>query len=161
MIFAPVVSMQIDAEGIGSVQEQVAADLQSRLPEPIEIAVVAGGKRGALKNALIAHAQANQQRDPFYLNKRAMEVIRFLAKGLVSKAVGVRESAAKQMGDAMLISIGENVQGQRNPKGDRFRPLTAGYALRKQRKHGFTIPILKATGDLLSGLRVRITKGSR
>jgi hypothetical protein len=131
------------------------------MPEPIEIAVVAGGKRGALKNALIAHAQANQQRDPFYVNKRAMEMIRFLAKGLVSKAMGVRESAAKQIGDAMLISIGENVKGQRNVGGDSFRPLTAGYALRKQRKFGFVRPVLKATGDLLSGLRVRITRGAR
>jgi hypothetical protein len=150
--------MVASVEGLADLEQQVAQSLASRLGETVEIAVVAGGKRGAVKNALIARAQANQRRNPFYLNKRAMQAIRFLVNGAVSSVASVRASAHKAIADEMLVSIGENAQAQRNPGGDGFKPLSQGYALRKQRAVGFVLPILKRSGDLLGGLRTRINR---
>jgi hypothetical protein len=56
------------------------------------------------------------------------------------------------------MSIRRNVEEQRNPDGSAFTKLTAAYARRKQRKVGFIVPILRATGDLLGGLRVRVDR---
>jgi hypothetical protein len=102
--------------------------------------------------------QAARKRNPFYVNRRAMQTIRFLVNGLTSAVDSVRMGAEKAIADELLVSIGENVEGQRNPDGRGFTPLTAAYARRKQRKFGFTIPILKATGDLLGGLRTRVNR---
>ena len=157
MIFAPTFAIQIDAEGVRGETEKVTQALRQRMGGTWEVEIITGGRRGGVKNALIARAQANRRRDPFYINRKAKETIKFLVNGLTSVIESTREMAAKQIGDAMLISIGENVQKQANKEGSGFTPLTSGYALRKKRKFGFTTPILKATGDLLGGLRARIT----
>jgi hypothetical protein len=158
VIFAPAFGIKVDAEGIKGEVDTVTHVVHERLGETWEFEVVAGGKRGATKNALIAHAQANHRRDPWYLNKKTLQTMRFLVNGLTSLASSTRDMAARQIGDLLLINVGENVASQKNKGGDKFAALTAGYAKRKQRKFGFTIPILKATGDLLGGLKVRISR---
>lgn len=122
-----------------------------------EVAIVAGGARGGDKNALIAKVQAKQLRDPFYLDPQGMESIRFATAGVTAAQYSTRKRALMLIGELMLNAIGRNVEKQQNPGGSRFKELTANYAAYKKRKYGFSHPILRATGDLLKGLRVRIT----
>lgn len=155
MIVARPFAVKIDAAGLTSQKSVLAQNLRSRLGGTWEFVVEAGGKRGAALNALIAKVQAGRERDPFYPNKRAIEAIRFAVNGLASTTFGAVKAAEKAIGDALLISIAENVEAQRNPGGSKFKPLTEAYARRKQKAVGFVLPILRATGDLLGGLRVR------
>lgn len=145
-----------DEGAANAIEAKIKAALGS--VEGTEIAIVAGGSRGASKNALIAKVQAGQMRNPFYLDQQAKEGIRFAAGGLTAAQYSVRKRAVEIMGELMLLAIGRNVERQQNPGGNRFKPLTDKYAAYKRRKFGFTVPILKATGDLLGGLRVRIQK---
>ncbi len=161
MISAVPFTVTTTVEGMDAQKDALAIELNERLAGDLTVEVVAGGKRGGLRNALIAHAQANKRRNRVYLGNEAMQVVRFLARDLASRLASVRSAVGKAIGDEMIESIAKNVQKQQNVEGDKFTPLTAGYALRKQRKHGFVLPILKATGDLLGGLRVRILRSRR
>ena len=151
-------SARIDVEGLRAQQSVLAQTLKSRLGGVWTFTVSPTGRRGSIANTLIAKVQAGRERDPFYLNKRALETVRFALNGLTSTVDSVRKAAEKQVQDAMLTSIGENFQAQKNPSGSKFTPLTPEYAKRKQRALGFTLPILKATGDLLGGLVARVER---
>lgn len=120
------------------------------------VSVVAGGSRGAEKNTLIAKVQAKQLRDPFYVDEPGKESLRFVLSGLTAAAYSTRKRALDLAGEIMLNGIGRNVERQQNPGGQSFKELTEKYARAKQRKFGYVVPILKATGDLLGGLRVVI-----
>jgi len=75
--------------------------------------------------------------------------------GLFQGAAAARRTA-EAIGNMLLISVQENVATQRNPDGSAFRPLSPNYAAAKRRKFGFVTPVLRASGDLLGGLKVRI-----
>jgi hypothetical protein len=122
----------------------------------VEVAVVPGGKRGTAKNALIARVQAAMQRNPWYLDKDTMTMIRFLARGLTDEMRA--PEALKRIGDLMVDAVRKNIEAQRGPGGKTFRELTAAYAAFKRRKNGFISPILRATGDLLDNLKAVITR---
>jgi len=64
----------------------------------------------------------------------------------------------QRIGDKMLKVMLGHVKSQTSKGGVPFRGLTDSYAAYKRRKYGFTVPILKATGDLLGGLRVRVDR---
>jgi hypothetical protein len=105
---------------------------------------------------MIARVQAAYKRNPFFINPRAMQLIKAAAPGLFQAGASAKRTA-EAIGNAMLISIQENVGMQRNPDGSGFRPLTPNYAAAKRRKFGFVVPVLRASGDLLGGLKVRIS----
>lgn len=137
------------------------------------IGIEAGG-RG--ENPMIVHVQAKLGRNPFYLTRNEREPI----KAAIAKvfAAQVMASLRAQLGRpprpdnsadtvaAHLLRIGErmlkvmlgHVKAQTSKGGVPFRALTDSYAAYKRRKYGFTVPILKATGDLLGGLRVRVDR---
>lgn len=122
------------------------------------ISVIPGGARGADRNAVIAKVQQGLKRSPWFIDRNDMEPIRFVAKSLGSADAGVRQRAITSIGQLMLAAIAHNVERQRNPGGSAFAPLSKAYAAYKQRKFGFIAPILKATGDLISGLRVTVDR---
>lgn len=158
MIFAQPFGIQVETTGVTAQASAVTSGILDRLKDTWEAVVEAGGLRGAARNALIARAQANNRRDPWYINPKAMSDIRELAGSLTSQNLTVRVAAAKAIGSRLLMNIAENVQAQRNKDGGPFTPLTAAYARRKQQMEGFVRPILKATGDLLAGLHARVTR---
>ncbi len=67
--------------------------------------------------------------------------------------MSLRISAAKLIGERMVEAIIENFERQRNKGGSRFKDLSPAYKKRKQREHGFVYPILKATSDLMGGVK--------
>ncbi len=151
-------SVSVELEGENQMAGTIEAALTAALRgmDGASVSIVAGGKRGQDKNTLIAKVQAKQLRDPFYLDQQAKVAIRFALNGLTASAYSVRKRALDLAGELMLNGIGRNVERQQNPGGQSFKDLTAKYAAYKKRVHGFTIPILKATGDMLGGLRVVI-----
>lgn len=156
-------SVGMDIAGIGpAVSAAVAAKAKAVMlsTDGIAVSVVAGGNRGADKNALIAAVQAARKRSPWFIKKgsETWSALRFVAGGLTSSDYSVRKRAVDQIGKLMIEAIGLNVAAQRNQDGSAFAPLTAAYAGYKRRKFGFVAPILKATGDLLGGLRVRVDR---
>lgn len=132
--------------------------IEERIPGTTIFEVRADGKRGAAKNALIAAVQASMQRNPFWLNAKAKTAIAYAARGLFSATAGPRKQAEDLIGSLLLVSVGENMAAQKNPGGGSFRTLTERYAAKKQRLRGFVTPILKATGELLGGLKVAVTR---
>jgi len=154
-------SVGVELQGAGEQMARVIAAKLAGVNNVVgtrSINIVAGGVRGGRKNAMIAAVQAIAKRSPWYPNKEAMEGIRFAARGLASGDGGTVDRSLRTIGELLLASIRRNVEEQRNPDGSAFRGLTPGYARRKQRKLGFVIPILRATGDLLGGLRVRVDR---
>ncbi len=152
---------KIELQGVGEAVAKAIQDkatLISRSVDGTTVSVVAAGNRGGRLNALIAAVQAGRKRSPWYINKEAMEAIRFALRGLASGSASTRFRALDTIGKLMLESVARNVEKQQNPDGSRFTPLTPEYAHYKRRRFGFIAPILKATNDLLGGLRVRITK---
>ncbi len=133
----------------------------------IEVAIVAGGDdRSASQNALIAKVQAGKKpfpsgkrtaRDPFYVDQQASETIRFSVRGLTAESPGTQRKALDTITKAMIESVNRNVEKQQNPNGAPFTALTLSYAAFKRRRFGFTTPIVRASGDLLDNLSVRIT----
>ncbi len=150
---------KVELEG----ENQIGATIEAAINRAMgnlngaEVAIVAGGSRGSATNAMIAKVQAGHQRDPFYLDPQAHEALRFVAPGLTAPQYSTRKRALGLIGELMLNAIGRNVEKQANPGGSKFKDLTANYAAFKRRKFGFVTPILRATGDLLKGLKVRIT----
>jgi len=155
------VSVQVELQGAGDAMARAIATKLAGIGAAAgtsTVNVVAGGQRGGRKNAMIAAVQAIAKRSPWYPNREAMQAIRFAARGLASGDRGTQVRALADIGEVLLASIRRNVAEQKNPDGSQFKALTAAYARRKQRKLGFTIPILRATGDLLGGLRVRVDR---
>lgn len=154
----------VQFEGLEGIQGTITAAIESRLAlGTTTISVVAGGERGGAKNALIAKTQAaprskRWKRDPFYLSQRTKERLRFLARGMASADYTTRKRATDDIGNVMLSGILENVEAQRNPGGDKFTKLTPNYAAYKRRKFGFVTPVLRASGDLLGGLKVKVER---
>ncbi len=151
-------SVGVEFEGENEIAGTIEAAMRDAIGnvDGVSVSVVAGGSRGQQKNTLIAKVQAKQLRDPFYLDAQAMESIRFAAQGVTAKQYSTRKRALDLCGEVMLNGIGRNVEKQANPGGQSFKALTEKYAAMKKRKFGFVTPILKATGDMLGGLRVWI-----
>lgn len=125
----------------------------------VRVSVVpASGVRGAEVNAMIARAQKGNRRNPFYLNREDLRLVRGTARALAKSDTVVRFNVFKAIGEYMLDAVLRNISDQRNPGGAPFKALTTTYAKFKQRKYGFTTPILKATGDLMASLRIRIDR---
>lgn len=148
----------MSVEGLAGVEQQISARIAERMPKEAVFEVKAGGARGAAKNALIAAVQAGYQRNPFYLNERTKKLVADAARGLVSATFTVRRAAEERIKNLLLISIGENVQAQKNPDGGRFKALTANYRAAKRRIYGRAEPILIATGQLLGGLKASVKR---
>lgn len=154
-------SASAEIQGLG---DQIAAAVKlkatkvSSALDGTRLSVVPGGARGAGRNALIANVQAGRQRSPWYIDRGDMEPIRFVAKALGSADASVRQRAITTIGQLMLAAIAHNVERQLDKTGGRFAPLSKAYAAYKQRKFGFIAPILKATNDLLGGLKVTVDK---
>jgi hypothetical protein len=156
----PMPAIYLNTEGLSSeASDLMASAMTEAAGESAEIGISTGGVRGADLNAIIARAQANQGRDPFWFPPAVVEELR----GRILKALGVNSGARgaiyQGIGNVMLTTIQANVDNQRGPGGVSFRALTPEYAKRKQRKFGFITPILRATGDLMAGLKIVITKG--
>lgn len=122
-----------------------------------DINVVAGGQRGIDANTMIANVQAANRRNPWYLADKAKDACRILVRRMAADPA-LADAQLKRIGRLVLDGILENVANQANRGGKPFKALTAAYAAYKQRKFGFTVPILKATNDLLGGLRVVIER---
>jgi hypothetical protein len=123
----------------------------------IDIAVVAGGKRGAETNAMIAKVQAEHGRNPWYLDATwRTEIVRMCR--LASQAPGGWVDAdLVALGERLLQAVRDNAARQANKGGGSFRPLTEAYAKWKASRHPGQ-PVLRASGDLLDGLRVEIDR---
>lgn len=149
-----------EIQGLGGIAEAITlkALKVSQSLDGTRISVIPSGARGADRNATIARAQAKHGRAPWYISREDMEPIRFVARALGSSDASLRQRAFANIGQLMLAAIGNNVAKQSNANGARFKPLTDAYAAFKRRKFGFIAPILKATNDLLGGLRVRIDR---
>ena len=124
----------------------------------VEFAVVAGGSRGQAKNTMIAKVQQARERDPWFINRESREALKFAARGLASIASDTAAAAAQQIKTLLFDAVRTNVENMKNADGTTFRELTARYAAFKRRKFGFISPILRATNDLLGGLRVMVTR---
>jgi hypothetical protein len=151
-------SVGVDLQGenqiAGTIEAAIAAAVRGM--DDASVSIIAGGRRGQAKNTIIAKVQAGLMRDPFYLDQQAMDSIKAAFNGLIASAYSTRRRALVLAGELMLNAIGRNVDRQQNPGGEAFKALTARYAAAKQRKFGFKVPILRASGDLLDGLRVLI-----
>jgi hypothetical protein len=66
------------------------------------------------------------------------------------KARAIAASAYKKV--EWKLEISERIREQRNADGSQIRDLTPDYAEAKKKKHGFTRPVLVATGDLLDSI---------
>lgn len=155
-------SAGVSMEGTAQIANAIGAKLlkMTQAVGTTEIGVIAGGRRGAAKNALIAQVQAARKRNPWYLDKDAMTAIRFIARGLASEEPGTVASALKQIGALMVDGVRRNIENQKGPGGATFAELTARYAAFKRRKVGFIHPILRLTGDLMDNLKAVITRRS-
>lgn len=122
--------------------------IQGKLAGGADVGIAATGRP---TNALIAKVQASNRRNPFYLSRTARQRIRDLLSA--AKPGPFHVDTLAKIGDVMLKAIKDNVRSQANKDGSIFAPLSPEYAAYKRRKFGFTTPILKATNDLLGGLR--------
>lgn len=153
---------QVHFDGLNQIEGAITAAIAAHgVTETTTIEIVAGGVRGSAQNALIAKTQAKPtggrwRRNPFYLSQRTKERLRFLARGMTSNEPSTRRRTADDIGNVVLQGVYENVEGQRNPDKSKFTKLTPAYAAYKRRKFGFVTPILRASGDLLGGLAVRV-----
>jgi hypothetical protein len=145
-------------EGLAGMTQHIATRLTKQYGGDITFEVVAGGARGRAKNTLIAKVQAAYQRNPFYFSKSTLGHIVKAVPALFSAAAGARRGTVDFVKQIILAGVLENAGAQKNKGGGRFTPLTLAYARRKAAKWGAK-PILSATGDLLGGLKVIVTKG--
>lgn len=123
-----------------------------------KINVEFGGQRGADKNAMIMRVQAAEGRNPGYLPKEFREQIKREVAALAAKPEGWTVPELEAIGSRMIIAILDNVRRQQNKSGASFAPLTETYAANKRKKLGSERPILKFSGDLLSGLHVTVER---
>ncbi len=146
----------VELQGMDKMAAVIAGKV--RAAGTIEFDVVPGGSRGPHRNALIARIQQARDRDPWYLGKEAMDGIRFASRGLTSFDATTIASSVRTISDLLLTAVRANVEAMKNPDGSTFRQLSAKYAAFKRRKFGFIHPILKATNDLIGGLKVLVKK---
>lgn len=143
--------------------DQIAGAIRTKLLKTnvaigtVTIGVATGGRRGAEKNAMIARVQAGLKRNPWYVDKDTLTAIRFLLRGVSGENADV-PSILKQIGDVMVNAVRLHVEQMRNSNGSTFAELSARYAAFKRRKYGFIHPILKASNDLLGGLKAVIMR---
>lgn len=155
----PIPQIYLQTDGLTSQSADLMAKAMTEAAgDSAEIGIQTGGARGADLNALIARAQANRGRDPFWFPADVVKQLRDRIQRAMSVNVTARQAVYQGIGQAMLAAIQSNVDAQRGPGGTSFRALTPEYARRKQRKFVFVTPILRATGDLMKGLKVVITK---
>ncbi len=153
-------SVGVHMEGLDQVAQAIRAKLMKSgaAVGTVEIGVVAGGRRGPEKNSLIARVQAAMKRNPWFIDKDTMQAIRFVARGFTSEDASVVASAFKQIGTLLVDGVRQHIGQMKNANGSTFTELTTRYAAFKRRKHGFIHPVLRATGDLMDGLRAVITR---
>lgn len=148
-----------EIEGLAGIEQAIAAKIAARAPRPVTFEVHTGGARGAAKNALIARVQAALGRNLGWISPKTMAAIKEAARDLASATFQVRRAAEERIKTLLIIGIHENVRSQKNPDGSRFRPLSPDYLAAKRRKYGAAAgSILKATGDLLGGLKARVVR---
>lgn len=144
-------------------EDQISGTIQAAINRALagldesEVAIVAGGARGSAKNTLIARVQQAWQRNPFYLDDQAKQSIAFALRGLTAGSYSTRLRALTLAGEAMKNAIARNLAAQANPDGSNFRALTEKYAAYKRRKFGYVVPIMRASGDLMDNLQVKVT----
>ncbi len=153
-------SAGVELIGMDKVADVVRSRVRSAWTGVGEVAITVGGKRGGHLNALIAQTQKHLGRNPWYQNQDTLAKIRKVAKDAATADKPIRDSILRQIGRLLLLGVLENVRNQKNRDGTTFRELSARYAAFKRRKFGYIHPILQATGDLLGGLRVVVTKTS-
>ncbi len=146
----------VELQGYDKIAAVIAGKV--RAAGTIEFDVIPGGNRGPHRNALIARIQEARDRNPWYLGKEALEGIRFASRGLISLDATTVASSIRTISDLLLTAVRANVGAMKNPDGSSFRELSAKYAAFKRRKFGFIHPILKATNDLIGGLKVLVKK---
>ena len=150
--------LSVEQEGFSGMSHLLEAAIARRFQDgQVEFAVKTGGARGAHQNRIIAAVQAHRTRNPWFLDAPGRASLAGIAGNLLSTAAGVRKAAEDVISKIMLDSIARNVASQRNADGSAFAPLTANYAAWKRRKFGAR-GILQATGDLLGGLIVAVTR---
>lgn len=149
-MFVP--TIQIKAQDDNALKLKQSLD---RFDDTYDVRIVTGGWRGADKNSLIAKVQAKLGRDPFYLSDELKEAMRFVV-GVAFKDEEKRQAQLKKLGQLILDDVLEHIEKGINKGGKAFKDLTDKYAAYKQRKFGFKHPILKATGDLMFGLRAEV-----
>lgn len=119
------------------------------------IAVSTGARaRTAEKNALIAHVQAAYHRNPFYFDRAMLKEIKARLRMKAETGRGLYQ----EIGKIMLDGVRAHAANEQNMRGH-FRKLTAAYAAIKARKYG-SMPILRATGELINTLNVVIRSGA-
>ncbi len=150
--------LSVEIEGLDKLEQRFAERVAQVLPETITFEVKAAGARGAAKNAMIARVLASMDRNFAWVNPKTKGQVALAARGLFGAAAGAKRNAVETIKALLLVGIGENVTAQKNPGGGSFRQLRANYAAQKRRIHGFTVPIGKATGDLLGGLHVEVKR---
>ena len=160
-------SVAVTMEGTDQIANAIQAALvKIHLPSG-SVEIVAGGRRGEAKNALIAQVQAARKRNPWYISDDIMSLIRLLLHDLIRQqtAFGLARGLVgpqflKDVGNLMVLSVQENIRQQKNRDGTTFGELSKRYAAFKRRKFGFVSPILKATGDLIDGIKAVVHKAN-
>ncbi len=137
---------------------KAALEAMKKLRGNATLHLIAGGKRGADVNATIAAVQASHGRNPWYIASDDKLILKLMLMRFAVAAETVKSKALNDIGRFVLRSLLSNVTAQRNKDGSTFARLTEKYIAYKKRKFGFTVPILKATGDLLGGVRVVINR---
>jgi hypothetical protein len=149
--------MEVSIEGLDQLEQRLTEKLAAVMPQTTVFEVKAGGARGGAKNGTIARALAAHGRNFFWGNKKTVGAIAFAARGLFGTAAE-RRRAEQTISAQLLIGIGENLQAQKNPNGASFTQLSARYAAEKRRKFGRVVPIGRASGDLIGGLKVEVRR---
>jgi len=159
------VSVAVTMEGTDQIAKAIEASLVRLALPSGTVEIVAGGRRGEAKNALIAQVQASRKRNPWYINDDVMASIRALLHDLIRQqtAFGLGRNLVgpqflKDVGSLMVLSVQENIRRQKNKDGTTFGELSKRYAAFKRRKFGFTHPILLATRDLIDGIKAVVHK---
>jgi len=158
-------SVAVVMEGSDQVANAIQTALVNLHLPSGSVEIVAGGRRGEAKNALIAQVQAAKQRNPWYINDDIMLLVRSNLHELIRQqtAFGLGRNLVgpqflKDVGNLMVLSVQENIRQQKNKDGTTFGELSARYAAFKRRKYGFVHPILVASRDLIDGIKAVIHK---
>lgn len=160
-------SVAVTMEGTDQIANAIQAALvKIHLPAG-SVEIVAGGRRGEAKNALIAQVQGAKRRNPWFINDDVMGAIRALLHDLIRQQTAfglgrnlVGPSFLRSVGDLMVLSVQENIRQQKNKDGTTFGELSRRYAAFKRRKFGFVAPILVASRDLIDGIKAVVTKAA-
>lgn len=160
-------SVTVTMEGTDQIASAIEKALLTLHLPAGSIEIVAGGRRGEAKNALIAQVQAAKKRNPWFVNDETMFLIKFLLHELVQQqnAFGLSRNLVgpkflKDVGDLMVHAVQDNIRQQKNRDGTTFGDLAKRYAAFKRRKYGFVHPILIASRDLIDGIKAVVHKAA-